>query len=51
MSILKIYFESARKTFCFPYTTPQPVLSTALKCSARMGNVLYPCHTHEFNIS
>ena len=46
---LKIYLEFARKVF-IPHTRrPELVLSTALKRSARMGNVWHPCHTHKSN--
>ena len=37
--------QSRQKSFVAHTRHPEPVLSTALKCSARMGNVRHPCRT------
>jgi hypothetical protein len=37
--------QSGQKSFVAHTRRPEPVLSTALKCSARMGNVRHPCRT------
>ena len=37
--------QSRQKSFVAHTRHPEPVLSTALKCSTRMGNVRHPCRT------
>ena len=51
MCISKYILSPQEKPFVSHTRHPEPVLSTALKCSARMGNVWHPCHTHESNTS
>ena len=49
MRISKYILSPQEKPFVSHTRHPEPVLSTALKCSARMGNVWHPCHTHQSN--
>ena len=51
MRISKYILSPQEKPFVSHTRHPEPVLSTALKRSARMENVWHPCHTHESNIS